>query len=126
MISSVLQVALGGAIGAAGRYLTGLAVLRILGPTLMPMGVMTANVLGCFLMGAISVFLGHKGLSHLNLFLMTGILGGYTTFSAFGLETWTLIERGQVGTAALYVVLSVGVSMAALIGGISAMRMVLT
>jgi len=59
-----------------------------------------------------------KGLSHLSPFVMTGLLGGFTTFSAFSLETMTLIERGQVGQAGLYIALSVGLSVGALAFGL--------
>jgi CrcB protein len=73
-------------------------------------------------MGLLVVYLGQKMLSHLNPFLMTGILGGFTTFSAFSLEAYTLFERGEVGQAAIYVIASVVLSIAALIAGIFIMR----
>jgi len=102
MIWTVLQVALGGAIGASGRYLTGVATLRIFGHG-FPWGTLVVNVVGSFLMGVLIVMLATKGDNRLAPFLMTGVLGGYTTFSAFSLDALTLFERGQVGTAALYV-----------------------
>lgn len=122
MIPTVIQVALGGAIGAAARYGVGVALVR---PGAFPLGVLAVNIVGSFLMGLIVVYLGQKMLSHLNPFLMTGILGGFTTFSAFSLEAYTLFERGEVGQAALYVALSVVLSIAALIAGIFIMRGVL-
>ncbi|TQS73499.1 fluoride efflux transporter CrcB [Rhodobacteraceae bacterium] len=125
MLLTVLQVAIGGAIGAAGRYLSGLAVLRLLGPQQIPVGVIFVNIVGSFVMGALVTFLGQKGLTHWNAFLATGILGGFTTFSSFSLETWTLIERGETGLAATYVVLSVGVALIGLICGVHVMRWVL-
>ena len=100
MLMTVLQVALGGAIGASGRYLSGVAILRIFGLQPMPLGVIFVNILGSFLMGLLVVFLGQKQMTHLNPFLATGILGGFTTFSSFSLETWTLIERGDTALAA--------------------------
>ncbi|MCF2872924.1 fluoride efflux transporter CrcB [Octadecabacter sp. G9-8] len=120
MIPTVLQVALGGAIGAAARYGVGVAFFRPGGG--FPIGVLAVNVIGSFLMGLVVVYLGQKMLSHFNPFLMTGILGGFTTFSAFSLEAYTLFERGEVGQAALYVGLSVVLSIAALIAGIFIMR----
>jgi len=87
-----------------------------------PTAVLAANIIGSFLMGLIVVFLAQKMLTHLNPFLMTGILGGFTTFSAFSLEAYTLFERGEVGLAALYVALSVILSIAALVAGIYIMR----
>ncbi|MEL7213105.1 MAG: fluoride efflux transporter CrcB [Pseudomonadota bacterium] len=121
MFSTMLQVALGGAIGAAARYGVGVAVFRWAGPG-FPLGVLVVNVVGSFLMGLLVVYLGQKSLSHLNPFLMTGVLGGFTTFSAFSLEAYTLFERGDVGQAALYVGLSVVLSIAALVLGVLAMR----
>ena len=119
MIPTVIQVALGGAIGAAARYGVGVALVR---PGAFPIGVLAVNIIGSFLMGLIVVYLGQKMLSHLNPFLMTGILGGITTFSAFSLEAYTLFERGEVGQAAIYVITSVVLSIAALIAGIFIMR----
>lgn len=123
MIPTVIQVALGGAIGAAARYGVGVALFR---PGVsFPVGVLAANVIGCFVMGLVVVYLVQKMMTHLNPFVMTGLLGGFTTFSAFSLEAYTLFERGAVGQAALYVVLSVGLSLAGLIAGIFIMRGVL-
>ena len=119
MIPTVIQVALGGAIGAAARYGVGVALVR---SGAFPIGVLAVNIIGSFLMGLIVVYLGQKMLSHLNPFLMTGILGGFTTFSAFSLEAYTLFERGEVGQAAIYVIASVVLSIAALIAGIFIMR----
>ena len=87
MFTTVLQVALGGAIGAATRYLTGVAVLRAFGVMAFPLGVITVNIVGSFLMGVVVVWFAQRGLTHLGPFVMTGVLGGFTTFSAFSLET---------------------------------------
>lgn len=73
-------------------------------------------------MGAFVVTAAHKGLSHLSPLVMTGLLGGFTTFSAFSLETANLIERGAFGQAALYVLLSVGLSVGGLFLGLMAAR----
>lgn len=118
MIPTFFLVALGGAIGASLRWLTGLAVLRALGPSEFPLAIITVNVIGSFLMGVFVVAAAHKGLTHLSPFVMTGILGGFTTFSAFSLETMTLIERGQIASASLYILLSVGLSVGALALGL--------
>ena len=118
MISTVLLVALGGAIGAAGRFVMGAGMIRLLGPQDYPVAIITVNVIGSFLMGVFVVAAAHKGLTHLSPFVMTGILGGFTTFSAFSLETVTLMERGQLGAAGLYVALSVGLSIAGLMAGL--------
>ena len=120
MIPTVLQVAFGGAIGAAARYSMGVVLVRFSAG--FPIGVLAVNVAGSFLMGLAVVYLGQKVLNQFNPFLMTGVLGGFTTFSAFSLEAYTLFERGAVGQAAIYVFLSVILSIAALIAGIFIMR----
>ncbi len=125
MLISILNVALGGAIGASCRYLAGIGVMRLLGPTPFPLAVLGVNILGSCLMGVFVVLAAHKGLTHLSPFVMTGILGGFTTFSAFSLEAVTLIERGALGQAVLYIGLSVGLSIAALALGMMATRGVL-
>ena len=122
MLPTALQVALGGAIGATLRWALGLAFLRALGPTALPLPVLTANVLGSMAMGAFVVLAAQRGLAHISPFVTTGLLGGFTTFSAFSLETVMLIERGQAATAALYVLLSVALSVGSLWIGVAAMR----
>jgi CrcB protein len=118
MVSPVSLVALGGAIGAVLRYLTGLGILRMLGHTEFPLAILTVNVIGSFLMGAFVVVAAQKGLTHLSPLVMTGMLGGFTTFSAFSLETVTLLERGETSWALVYVVLSVGLSVGGLFLGV--------
>lgn len=122
MFSTTLLVALGGAIGAALRFLTGHAMLRLIGPQEFPLAIITVNVLGSFLMGVFVVVAAQKGLTALNPFVMTGVLGGFTTFSAFSLEAVTLFERGDYGAAGLYVGLSVVLSIAALVAGLALAR----
>lgn len=117
MIMSFLQVALGGAIGAALRYGAGLAVIRAAGSG-FPLAIIAVNVLGSFLMGLFVVYSFHRGAAHLNLFVMTGILGGFTTFSAFSLEVFTLFERGHFGSAVAYILISVVISILALVLGV--------
>lgn len=123
MFSTLLQVALGGAIGASGRYLTGVAAVRIMGHGL-PWGTLAVNVAGSFLMGVLVVVLAHAGGTRAAPFLMTGILGGFTTFSAFSLDAITLYERGQIGLAGAYVAGSVVLSLAGLALGLLATRAV--
>jgi len=118
MISTVSLVALGGACGAALRYLTGIGVLRLFGHQDFPLAIITVNVVGSFLMGVFVVVAAQKGLTHLSPLVMTGILGGFTTFSAFSLESANMIERGAFGQAAIYVFLSVGLSVGGLFLGL--------
>lgn len=122
MMQSVTFVALGGAIGASLRYLAGLGIVRLVGHTSFPVAILTVNVMGSFLMGVFVVAAANRGLTHLSPLVMTGMLGGFTTFSTFSLETVNLIERGDLGQAALYVGLSVAVSVAALLLGMTLAR----
>ncbi|MEM7598658.1 MAG: fluoride efflux transporter CrcB [Pseudomonadota bacterium] len=121
MLSTVLQVALGGAIGASARYLTSVGAVRLMGPG-FPWATLSVNIVGSFLMGVLVVVLAQKGGMKAAPFLMTGILGGFTTFSAFSLDAFTLYERGQPGAALAYVTASVLVSIAALAAGILVTR----
>jgi CrcB protein len=121
MIQTLSLVALGGAIGSAARYLTNVAAMRLIGPG-FPWGTIVVNIAGSFLMGALVVLLAQKDATRFAPFLMTGVLGGFTTFSAFSLDSWKLWTDGPPQVAALYVAASVGLSFAALAGGIFAAR----
>ena len=117
MLITTLQVALGGAIGAALRFLTGVGILRLIGPG-FPVAVMGVNVFGSFMMGLFVVFATQRGVTHLNPFVMAGLLGGFTTFSAFSLEAVSLFERGAMGQALAYVLMSVVLSIGGLMLGL--------
>ena len=121
MLITTLQVALGGAIGAALRFLTGVGILRLIGPG-FPVAVMGVNVFGCFMMGLFVVFATQRGVAQLNPFVMAGLLGGFTTFSAFSLEAVNLFERGAMGQALAYVVMSVVLSIGGLMLGLMIAR----
>jgi fluoride exporter len=118
-----LVVFLGGGIGAALRHGVNLAVARMLG-TAFPYGTLLINISGSFIMGLVAAYFAFKGdaTQHWRLFLTTGILGGYTTFSAFSLDAALLYERGEVGLAALYVIASVALSIAGLFAGLALVR----
>jgi len=118
MLITLLFVALGGAIGASLRFCFGVALLRAMGPSEFPLAIIGVNVIGSVLMGFFVVMAAHKGLTHLNPFVMTGLLGGFTTFSAFSLETVTLMERGHIASAGIYVAASVGLSIFGLMLGL--------
>ncbi|WP_071673054.1 fluoride efflux transporter CrcB [Nioella nitratireducens] len=118
MFATVLQVALGGAMGASLRYLAGVGVVRLVGMGTFPLGVITVNILGSFLMGVFVTIAANRGLTHLSPLLMTGFLGGFTTFSSFSLEAVTLYERGDMSAAVLYVVASVVCSIFGLLLGL--------
>jgi fluoride exporter len=113
-------VAAGGAIGAALRHGVGLLSLRHL-PSTWPWATFTVNLLGGFAMGMLVGWLALKAEGagqDLRLFLATGLLGGFTTFSAFSLETVNMFRTGETGKALAYIVLSVGCSVAALALGL--------
>ncbi|WP_298679429.1 fluoride efflux transporter CrcB [uncultured Lentibacter sp.] len=121
MLTSLLQVALGGAIGASLRYLAGVGAVRLMGQS-FPWGTLFVNLLGSLAMGALVVLLAQKDATRLAPLLLTGLLGGFTTFSAFSLDAVTLYERGQIGAAASYVTASVVLSIAALFAGMALMK----
>ena len=124
MLATLSSVAIGGALGASARYLVNVGATRVMGHG-FPHGTLVANVLGSFLMGVLVVVLARKGGQAYAPFLMTGLLGGFTTFSAFSLDTITLFERGETGLAGLYIGLSVTLSLGAIALGILATRWVM-
>jgi CrcB protein len=104
---SLLIVMLGGAIGAGARHLVGSVTLARLGPG-FPWGTLGVNLAGGLLMGLLAGWLARAGGSEATrLFFAVGVLGGFTTFSAFSLEVFLMIERGQYGIAAAYILTSV-------------------
>ncbi|MDI3470461.1 MAG: Fluoride ion transporter CrcB [Pseudolabrys sp.] len=118
-----LIVFLGGGVGAALRHGFNLAFSRWLG-TAFPYATLWENVSGSLVMGLLVAAFAFKSEipQHMRLFLTTGILGGYTTFSTFSLDTALLYERGALGTAALYVALSMMLSVGGLFAGLWLVR----
>jgi fluoride exporter len=118
-----LIVFLGGGLGAALRHGINLVSARLLGAA-FPYATLFENVSGSLVMGLLAAYFAFKGdaSQHWRLFFTTGILGGYTTFSAFSLDTALLYERGELGLAALYVVVSVGLSIGGLFAGLALVR----
>ncbi|MFM9864321.1 MAG: fluoride efflux transporter CrcB [Micropepsaceae bacterium] len=122
-MGTVLAVALGGALGAVGRYALTSQVDHWVSPG-FPWGILAVNVVGCFVMGVVA----EAGASVVNLspearaFLTVGVLGGFTTFSAFALDTAMLMDRGYMMSVLLYVSASVIGSIAALLFGIAIVR----
>ncbi len=124
MTLTLSQVALGGAIGAVLRYLSNIGAMRLFGSG-FPLSTLFVNIAGSFLMGVLVSALATKGGMRFAPFLLTGVLGGFTTFSAFSLDAVTLWDRGQTLTAAGYVAASVGLSIFALALGSLLARAVL-
>jgi len=118
-----LIVFLGGGLGAALRHGVNLASVRLLGTT-FPYATLFENVTGSLAMGLLAGYFAFKGDASQSwrLFLTTGILGGYTTFSAFSLDSALLYQRGELGLAALYVVASVALSVGGLFAGLALVR----
>lgn len=118
-----LFVFLGAGIGGVFRHSVNVGAARLLGFG-FPYGTLTVNILGSILMGLLAeLFVIRSGLpQELRLFLTTGLLGGFTTFSTFSLDAATLWGRGQWGVAAGYVVLSLVLSMAGLFAGLMLIR----
>lgn len=120
---SYILVFLGGGLGATLRHLVNLACARCMAPG-FPWGTFIINITGSTVMGLIAGYLAFKGeaAQAWRLFLMTGILGGYTTFSAYSLDAALLYERGELMLAALYVTGSVALSIAGLFAGLALVR----
>ena len=122
-MTGFLLVFFGGGIGAALRHGVNLLSARLLGAA-FPYATLIENVSGSLLMGLLAGYFAFKGEASqpMRLFLATGVLGGYTTFSAFSLDTALLWERGEVALAAAYVLGSVALSIAGLFAGLALMR----
>jgi CrcB protein len=120
-MSNLLLTGLGGFFGAVGRHgLSGLSQ-RMAGSPLLPVGTLVVNVLGCLAIGLLAGVAEARGpfTPARQAFLLTGLLGGFTTYSAFGFESMQLVRTGQAGLAALNVLLQLAVGFAAVLGGMA-------
>jgi len=122
----LIMAAMGGAIGAAARYAVSVGATRLFGHG-FPWGTLTVNVVGCLIMGLLieAIALKYSVSLEVRTFLITGILGGLTTFSAFSLDFATLVERKAHLLAAIYLTTSVGFSVLALFAGLAIARAVM-
>jgi CrcB protein len=126
-MNTLLAVALGGAIGAGARHLFNLQALRLFGPN-FPWGTIGVNIIGSLLMGVIAGLFAFKvDLSpEWRSFLATGILGGFTTFSAFSLDAANLMQRGDMGLAVAYMGGSIAAGIGALFLGLFLVKAMLS
>lgn len=122
-LPSLLLVAVGGALGTVLRYGVGRWAIALTGPG-FPSGTFLVNIVGGFLMGLLAGWLARfgEGGEELRLLLGVGVLGGFTTFSAFSLEVYNMITRAEVALAAAYAVSSVAGSVLAVLAGVWVMR----
>jgi len=124
MVGGYLVVFVGGGLGAALRHGVNRASLAYFGPD-FPYGTLFVNILGGFLLGVVAELFLMKGggSQEFRLFLTTGVLGGFTTFSAFSLDAALMWQRSNYAALAFYIVASVVLSVAALFVGMAAVRM---
>lgn len=122
---NILLVAFGGAVGSVLRYLTGVWTLRLFGPD-FPFGTLAVNIVGSYAIGCVAEALvrGFSAPVDLRLLVMTGLIGGFTTFSAFSLDLWVLYERGEAGLAFVYLAATLVLSLAAAGAGLFTVRAV--
>jgi CrcB protein len=120
MSSSILLVAIGGAIGSVARYACGAFALRHAVAWQFPVATFAVNVLGCLMAGLLIGLAENRDLftAEARLLVFTGILGGFTTFSAFSVETVSLVQKGEFFVAAAYVLSSILCALAALWGAV--------
>lgn len=119
-----LLAGLGGFLGASLRYLVGQALVRWKGPAALPWGTLTVNVVGCFLIGAL---MGHLETrddvsASWRVFLVVGVLGGFTTYSAFGFETLAYLRESRYAPALLHIGLHLALGLAAVAAGWALLR----
>ena len=122
-MNMILLVAIGGAVGSIARYLMASSIQTATGWE-FPIGTVLVNVLGCFVMGILYVLIvaRHDPRNDLRALLMVGVMGGFTTFSSFSLETVTLAMNGHYASATLNVVISVAACLAGTVGGVALAR----
>jgi fluoride exporter len=116
----LIWIAIGGALGSVARFVSVRSVQSLLGDA-SPWGTATVNIVGSFAMGFLVAFLARKFADNdgLRFFLTTGFLGGFTTFSAFSQDVVRMVQGGETGTAAAYVLISVAISIAACFAGLA-------
>jgi CrcB protein len=127
----LLAIAFGGAVGSVGRYYIAEFAERWFASFLgvgFPFGTVTVNVLGSFVFGALieSFAVSLVPSAELRALIFIGVLGSFTTFSAFSSDMYFMLERGEIGRTLLYIFVSVGISLAAFYAGLRLLRVILT
>ncbi|WAC26714.1 fluoride efflux transporter CrcB [Ancylobacter sp. SL191] len=124
-MNSMVMIFIGAGIGGVLRNAVNMLAMRLFGMH-FPIGTMAINIVGSFAIGLVAGWLTFRAewawSYHARVFIITGMLGGFTTFSSFSLDTALLMERGEMGLAALYVGGSVALSLVAVFGGLAIMR----
>ena len=124
-MQTVVLVFLGAGLGGVLRHIVNVAMARLLGND-FPYGILFINITGALVMGLLGGWLAFRAgagwTRQVQLFIAVGVLGGYTTFSTFSLDAFRLIERGQIGLAALYVGASVLIGVGGLWAGLALVR----
>ena len=115
-MNHLLLIAVAGSLGALARY----GLVSLVGSRAFPWGTMTANILGSLLMGFAYVYIVEKSIvpADMKPFVMTGFLGAFTTFSTFSLEAWQLLDRGELLSAAFYIIGTTLICIVALFAGV--------
>ena len=123
-MSTVLAIAAGGALGAVARYLLTIQIGHLLGLG-FPYGTLLINIMGSMALGALleGLALFWSVGNDFRAFLVVGVLGSFTTFSTFSLDVMVMFNRGDVMPASLYLLASVGLALAAFMGGMAAVRL---
>ena len=124
-MNMIVAIAIGGAAGAVGRYFVTLGMASILGPG-FPWGTIVVNIGGSLIMGVLVHVMATSWTvsPDVRAFMTVGVLGAFTTFSTFSLDAVTLYERGQIGLAAIYVIVSVAAAVGALVLGLKLARVI--
>ena len=121
----ILSIACGGAIGAVSRYILS-SVVQNMTSNSFPYGMLLCNILGSMILGILydSLSKGSLFSENIKLFIQVGILGSFTTFSAFSLESFLMFEKGDYSSAIIFILLSVILSIAGLVSGIYFFRVI--
>lgn len=120
-MTMILSIAAGGALGAVLRYLLNAQIMAVWGNA-FPWGILVVNVVGCFAMGLAAGGLAAHASSEMRAFLTTGVLGGFTTFSAFAYDVNALVDANQGVTALVYIAATVALSLAGVFAGATLAR----